>query len=72
MLCSTLASDYSEVYNSVTINPRRNLAFGVGCKYLDKYSVEARYSTGREILGDYLYWRSSFKAFSVVFGYSIF
>lgn len=65
-------SDYSEIYNSVKINPRRNLAFGVGCKYLDKYSVEARYSTGREILGDYLYWRSSFKAFSVVFGYSIF
>lgn len=65
-------SDYSEVYNSLNISPRRNLAFGFGCNYLDKYSMEARLSTGREILGDYLVWNSSYRALSVIFGYSIF
>ena len=35
-------SDDSEVYNTIDMRPRRNLAFGFGCKYLDRYSMEAR------------------------------
>jgi hypothetical protein len=65
-------SEYSEVYESLDYKSRRSLALGVGYKYLDKFSMEVRYNMGREILGDYLYWNSSYKTLSVIFGYSIF
>jgi len=52
-----------------TIN---NLAFGLGYKHNDKYSLELRYQTSREVLGSFTLWNSKYQTFSVIFGYSIF
>ena len=54
------------------IKTRNNLAFGLGYKYNDKYSLELRYQTTREILSNYLAWSSDYNTLSVIFGYSIF
>ena len=49
-----------------------NLAMGVGYNYNQKYSVEFRYHTNRDILTDYNAWNSDFKTISIIFGYTIF
>lgn len=51
---------------------RGNFAFGLGYKHNDRYIVELRYQTNREILSDYLDWSSDYSTFSVIFGYSVF
>lgn len=58
--------------NILDIDSGSNLAFGAGYKFNDKYSMELRYLSGREILGRYAFWSSNFKTLSVIFGYSIF
>ena len=63
--------DFSAGTN-LEIETRNNVAFGVGYKYNDKYSLELRYLTTREILGSYQAWISDYKTISVIFGYSIF
>ncbi len=57
---------------NVEINSRHNLAFGLGHKFKDKYSIELRYQTTRTILSNYIYWDSDYQTFSVILGYSIF
>lgn len=57
---------------SLEIKSRNNLAFGFGYKYKDRYSVEMRYQTNREILSDYLDWQAKYRTASIIFGYSIF
>lgn len=54
------------------IKPRRNLALGVGYKYKDRYSIEIRYNTDRDILRDYIYWKSKQTSFNIIFGVTIF
>lgn len=49
-----------------------NLAFGLGYKYKDKYSIEFRYQTPRDVLGKYVFWSSEYKTLSIIFGYSLF
>ena len=49
-----------------------NLAFGLGYKKNDKYSLEFRYHTDRNLLYDYLIWNSSYKTISLIFGYTLF
>ncbi|MGB8705709.1 MAG: hypothetical protein WCD31_11820 [Gillisia sp.] len=56
----------------VPIKSRNNLAFGLGYKFQDTFSIEFRYQTAREILGDSKDWNSKYKTLSVLFGYSIF
>ncbi len=63
--------DYS-ILKSLEIKSLINLGFGVGYKLLDKYSLEMRYQTSREILGDYAAWDSDYKTFSIIFGYSLY
>lgn len=58
--------------NFFKIDSRNNPAFGAGYKLNDKYSVEVRYQTERELLGRYPVWNSDYKTFSVIFGYSLF
>jgi hypothetical protein len=67
----SLRADGSTI-NEVELMSRNNAAFGIGYKYLDRYSLEMRYQTERNILGDYLLVNSSYKTFSIIFGYSIF
>ncbi|MBN2613479.1 MAG: hypothetical protein JXB00_18130 [Bacteroidales bacterium] len=74
-------SNYSEIkftrndgslLKSLDINPRRNVSFGLGYKYKDRYSLEFYYQTNRELLGDYLFWNSEYKTFSILIGYTLF
>ncbi len=56
----------------VPITSRNNLAFGLGYKYNKKYSIEIRYQTGREILGDSEDWNSKYTTASILLGYTLF
>jgi hypothetical protein len=58
--------------NSLIVKPRRNFGLGFGYKYEDRCSLEIRYLTSREILSDYLYFKSKYKTLSIIFGYSFF
>lgn len=60
------------VYNSLDIRTRNNLAFGVGYKHANRYSIEVRYHTNRELLGEYTFWNSDYKTLALIIGYSIF
>lgn len=58
-------------FNSLDINSRNNLAFGIGYKLNDKYGLELRYQTSRDVLGDFVLWSSDYKTVSIIFGYTI-
>ncbi|TXE15559.1 PorT family protein [Psychroserpens burtonensis] len=49
-----------------------NLAFGIGYVFKDKYSIEARLNTSRELLKNFDEASGDFKSFSLIFGYTIF
>ncbi len=68
---SNSAVEY-EFGTNLDINTRTNVAFGVGYKHKDKYSVELRYQTARELLSSHLFWISDYNTVSVIFGYSLF
>lgn len=70
-LSSNSIIDFSSEVD-LEINTGNNLAFGMGYKYNDKYSLELRYQTSREILSDYIAWSSDYNTLSVIFGYSLF
>lgn len=57
---------------ALEIKTRNNLAFGIGYKHNDKYSLELRYQTSREVLSDFLSWNSDYKTLSIILGYSLF
>src|SRR5690606_6375071 len=59
-------------FNTLDIKTSYNFALGVGYKYADKYSVEMRVQTSREILGGYVHMNSKFNTASLIFGYSLF
>jgi outer membrane autotransporter protein len=62
---NTLISD-------LEIKTKVNLALGMGYKYNNRYSIEIRYNTNREILSDYIQWQSKYKSLNVYFGLSVF
>lgn len=59
-------------YETFKIGSRNNLGFGAGYKFKDKYSLEMKCQTSREILGGYQSWSSNYNTLSLIFGYSIF
>jgi hypothetical protein len=60
------------VFDYLTIESRRNLAFGIGYKYNDKFCIEMLYQTSRELFGEYVYWSSDYKTFSLILGYILY
>lgn len=58
--------------SSLDSDTQNNLAFGIGYKKNDRYSLEIRYQTNREILSSYKYRNSDYKTLSIIFGYSLF
>ncbi|WP_239000257.1 porin family protein [Hyunsoonleella ulvae] len=58
--------------DELEITTSYNLAFGLGYKYNDKYSVELRHQIPRRLLSSYSNWFADYKTLSVVFGYSLF
>jgi hypothetical protein len=63
---SSLVKDF-EISSSAS-----NQALGVGLKFMDKYAMEIRYHTKRNILNGYQVWESDYNTTSVIFGYSLF
>ena len=64
-------NDGSEA-NSLDIKSDIGFGIGAGCKLKDKYSLEFRYLTGRNLLSNYVTWKSSFATASLILGYSFF
>ncbi|WP_046757004.1 porin family protein [Kordia jejudonensis] len=57
----------------IVLDPRGNFAFGLGYKYNNKYSIEFRYKTAREMLPlNGFYAASDYNSVALVFGYTIF
>ena len=50
---------------------RNNLALGVGYNFKNKFSVEIRTNTGRQILSDYISWSAKYSSTGIVLGYKI-
>ena len=53
------------------VRTQPTLAFGLGYSHNNKYSLEARYGTVRNILSIAPFWKADFNNFSFVFGYRI-
>lgn len=58
--------------NELEIKSGTNLAFGIGCKFLDKFSAELRYQTTRGLLAENPNWGSSYQTTALIVGYSFF
>ncbi|MCG1037106.1 PorT family protein [Polaribacter sargassicola] len=54
------------------ISGSANFAFGAGYKFKNRYSVEARYYTNRNVINHLISHSTSYKMFSIIFGYTIF
>ncbi|GAA5221903.1 hypothetical protein GCM10025777_25330 [Membranihabitans marinus] len=68
------SSSSTIIYNSrsnLDIKSRINYAIGAGYNQNNKYSLELRYYTGREVLSDYVHWKTNYSTLSIIFGYSI-
>ncbi|GAA3605974.1 tRNA modification GTPase [Flavivirga amylovorans] len=70
---SSIVFDFngSSSTEKLEIESRPNMAFGFGYKHHDKYSLELRYQTNRNVLNKYAAWSSKYSALSVIFGYSL-
>ncbi|HLN54268.1 MAG TPA: porin family protein [Lentimicrobium sp.] len=66
-----LRKDRSE-FNNLEISSKGNLAFGAGYKFKNKFGLEIRYQTTRDILEKYFFWHSNFNDLSLIFEYTIF
>lgn len=53
-------------------NNSSNFAFGIGYKLFDKYSIEVKFNTTRNVLNEYVTWNSEYKTTSVILGYTLF
>lgn len=63
--------DY-ESENDLEIKTSNNIALGVGYKYNDRFCLEFRYHTKRQVLKNYANWQSAYKTSSVILGYTLF
>lgn len=57
---------------NLEVNSLTNFAFGLGYQQNDRFSLEFRYLTQRDLLGDYISWQSNYQTLSVVLGYTLF
>jgi hypothetical protein len=58
--------------SSLEIKPTNCLALGAGYQYKNRYGIEMRYYTKRDLLIDYLDWNSDFTTFAVIFEFTLF
>lgn len=72
-LNSTINFVSNSTDNLLEITSSPNLAFGIGYKQNNKYSLEMRYQIpNRGILNQFTFWRSEYQVISFILGYSIF
>jgi hypothetical protein len=60
------------IYENLEIQSKSNIALGLGYKFKDKYSMEMRYQSQRELLPINTIWDSGHNALSIIIGYTIF
>ncbi len=58
--------------STLDIKPRDCFALGAGYQFKNRFGIEMRYYTRRDLLGDYVYWVADFKLFSVILKYTLF
>jgi hypothetical protein len=57
----------------VELEPKGNFAFGMGYKYNNKYSIEFRYKTPRDMLpANRIFGSSDYNNIAIIFGYTLF
>jgi hypothetical protein len=66
---STIKRSTGYVFEIATLT---NYGFGLGYKYKNRYSLEVRYFSSRNLLFNYAAWDSKYKTMAVILGYSIF
>lgn len=49
-----------------------NPMFGIGFRFMDKFSFEYRLQTGRDLLGEYAAKKSTFTSSQLILGYRLF
>ena len=64
-------NDGSE-YKTIEIKSSPNIALGIGYMYNDKFGVEAKIFTNKNLTSDYAYWGSNYKNFSLILSYNLF
>lgn len=57
---------------SLDINSNNTLALGAGFRFKDKYSIEIRYISSRNLLDRYLSYSSEYQTISCIIGYKLF
>lgn len=57
---------------SFEIDAVSNYAFGLGYKFANRYSIELRYMTKRDVLSNYIAWSSDYTTISVIAGFTLF
>ncbi|MBF8455612.1 tRNA modification GTPase [Kaistella sp. G5-32] len=58
--------------NSLDGKSNQNFAFGIGYQFKNKYGVEVKYFTERNILENYTYWSTKFQNVSLILSYNLF
>lgn len=59
---------YSQDYD---VNPSNNFGGGIGYSYRNRFSLEFRYSLKRNLLNDYVNWKSDYQFSSLILGYRL-
>lgn len=49
-----------------------NFKFGLGCKFLNKFSGEIQYAFKGQVASDYSNWGADYQGYSIILGYTIF
>ena len=58
--------------DTLNIRTSNNVAVGLGYNFSDKYSIELRYHSKRNLLNNNISWNSEYENLSIVMGYSFF
>jgi len=61
-----------KVNGELELNSNINFLFGLGYKYKNKYSIEFRYDTNRDLLKKYPYSNAKYNSASVILGVNVF
>lgn len=58
--------------DDIEIAPNLNFAYGAGYKFKNKYNVELRFYTKRNLVNQLIDWTSSYNSTSIILGYTLF
>ncbi len=63
---------YFDAFQDLTINPKQSFALGIGYNYDNKFHIELRGITPRELGGEYSYWSdTNYQYFTFMVGFNV-